>query len=191
MPQQRRKLLLRVWRQGTHLYRMYQRKKEMSPMRRGPPNPCHQCPERKRIIQETDNQKVEKQKEQENRTYSEVAKQVVKQHISATKEIILTTIKDNPPKINQAIIQLPNDTSIEILTIVINAHLMCLKNPSHDYNVTANRGLRMAGLPEVTLGYDDHSTNILRVLEPKDNTNIAKAHHKRVRSCTFKSKRGS
>lgn len=54
-------------------------------------------------------------------------------------------------------------------------HLMSLKEPSCDYNTVANRGLRKAGLPEVTLEHDGDSTNILRVLAPKDNANIIKA----------------
>ncbi|XP_042891112.1 uncharacterized protein LOC122265758 [Penaeus japonicus] len=116
-------------------------------------------PVRKRIIKETEAQKTEKEKEQER------GRQTGSKTISATKETIRTTIMDATPQ-SQPIIQLPNDTSMEILTILINAYHTCLRDPNNDYNTVANRGLKTAGLPVVTFEPVRDIVNILRVIAP-------------------------
>jgi len=101
-----------------------------------------------------------------------MAKHAASATVSATKETIINSIRNATPKVTQPIIQLPNNTSLEILTILINAHLTCLKEQNPDYNAIANRGLRRAGLPEVTLKNDINSADILRVIAPEPREDI-------------------
>lgn len=127
---------------------------------------ANKCPERQKIIKETEVKKNERAIAMENKTYSAVAKAAVNQTLSTTKETIISSLKQSTPMSPQPVIQLPNNTSLEILTVLINAHLTCLKEPGSDYNKVANRGLRRAGLPEVTLESDADSAGILKVIAP-------------------------
>lgn len=119
------------------------------------------CKTRKEVIQRIEKEKMTREKERSELPYGTVAKNAADAALieaASTKQVLA----------------LPNDLSVKVLVVLINAHLANIGRPG-TYAEEVKKGLRTGNLPEVEVPNGIDSAAIFQIIPPTTSQPPARA----------------
>jgi len=119
------------------------------------------CKTRKEVIQRIEKEKMTREKERSELPYGAVAKKAADAALieaASTKQVLA----------------LPNDLSVKVLVVLINAHLANIGRPG-TYAEEVKKGLRTGNLPEVEVPNGIDSAAIFQIIPPTTSQPPARA----------------